>query len=114
MMTCSKPEQVNPRQAGWVRLELTVEVVARLLEQKQLCVADFRCLDCESKSCVWRMCLMNCAKNIKTEADTGCPCQGCGACERAESLAVQEVRIRMAADQPVNCITLQDDLKSGK
>lgn len=46
--------------SDYLRLEVSVETLSRLLASGQLCAADFRCLDCESKQCVWRLLLMNC------------------------------------------------------
>jgi hypothetical protein len=43
-----------------VRVEMTAETLGRLLAAGQVCAADLRCLDCESKKCIWRLCLMNC------------------------------------------------------
>ena len=73
-----------------IRLEMTPEVLYRLLASGALCAADFRCLDCESKTCVWRLCLMSC----KEEVGLG-GCRNCGGCpngKKARSTS-QEVRI---------------------
>jgi len=43
-----------------VRLEIDAIRLRELLSAGVLCAADFRCLDCESRQCVWRSCLMNC------------------------------------------------------
>jgi len=48
--------------ADRVRLEISADRLHGLLKMGALCAADFRCLDCESKQCVWRLCLMNCIK----------------------------------------------------
>lgn len=46
-----------------LRLEMSAATMRRLLENGQLSAADFRCLDCESKQCIWRLFLECCAKN---------------------------------------------------
>lgn len=63
---------------GCLRLELSAETLLRLLASGELCAADFRCLDCESKQCVWRLLLMSCEKTLN--AGTGCNgrCSECG------------------------------------
>ena len=63
---------------GCLRLELSAETLLRLLASGELCVADFRCLDCESKQCVWRLLLMSSEKTLN--AGTGCNgrCRECG------------------------------------
>ena len=40
-------------------LKIDERVIHRLMASGQLCVADFKCLDCESKACVWRIALEN-------------------------------------------------------
>ncbi len=63
-----------------LRLEVSAETLLRLLASGQLCAADFRCLDCESKQCVWRLLLMSCEKTLKP----GTACDGhCSTCSRA-------------------------------
>jgi hypothetical protein len=47
-----------------VRLEMSEDMLRRLLTAGQVCAADFRCLDCESKQCLWRLCLESCATNL--------------------------------------------------
>jgi len=70
---------------GCLRLEVSAEALLRLLASGQLCVADFRCLDCESKQCVWRLLLMSCEKTLN--AGTGCNgrCNECGGSRGGES-----------------------------
>jgi hypothetical protein len=45
-----------------VRVEISEEVLVRLLTQGQVCAADLRCLDCRSKQFLWRICLDCCLK----------------------------------------------------
>lgn len=44
-----------------VRLEMSEKTLKSLLTAGQVCAADFRCLDGESKQCLWRLCLETCA-----------------------------------------------------
>jgi hypothetical protein len=64
-----------------VRVEVEAETLNRLLAAGQVCAADFRCLDCESKRCIWRLCLINCASKLNsgkvTESDHKNLCQFC-------------------------------------
>ena len=59
--------------AATLRLELPVETLRRLLAGGLLCARDFRCLDCETKNCVWRLLLMNATRPIDPET----ACNGC-------------------------------------
>jgi hypothetical protein len=43
-----------------IRLEINAEKLRYLLNSGALCAADFRCLDCQSKQCVWKICLTDC------------------------------------------------------
>ena len=45
-----------------VKLEMTASTLKRLLETRQVCAADFRCLDCSSKECIKKLCLQTCLK----------------------------------------------------
>jgi hypothetical protein len=45
-----------------VRVEVTEATLLRLLTGGHACAADFHCLDCESKKCLWRLCLQSCKK----------------------------------------------------
>ncbi|RZB33401.1 MAG: hypothetical protein SRB2_04040 [Desulfobacteraceae bacterium Eth-SRB2] len=66
----------------WVRVEVDAKTLNRLLAAEQVCAADFRCLDCESKRCIWRLCLLNCTSRLKTgiatESDHENLCRFCG------------------------------------
>jgi hypothetical protein len=50
----------------WVRVHVDAKTLNRLIAAGQVCAADFRCLDCESKQCIWRLCLTNCASKLNT------------------------------------------------
>lgn len=43
-----------------IRLEINVEKLRQLLNAGVLCAANFRCLDCKSKQCIWQICLADC------------------------------------------------------
>ena len=47
-----------------VRVEMHEDMLKRLLAAGQVCAADFRCLDGESKQRLWRLCLECCAYNM--------------------------------------------------
>ncbi|HHH48680.1 MAG TPA: hypothetical protein ENK51_07325 [Gammaproteobacteria bacterium] len=47
-----------------VRLEISAEHLCHLLASRQLCAADFRCLDGESRSCVRALCQKNCSRYL--------------------------------------------------
>ena len=53
-----------------IRMQLNEQTLKRLLRSGELCAADFRCLDCESKACVWRLLLQQAAK----EEDSSLEC----------------------------------------
>ncbi len=61
-----------------VRLELEAGILQRLLDKGELCVSEFRCLDCNSKRCVWKLCLMNCGKHVKADSSQCRHCEHCG------------------------------------
>lgn len=67
---------------GRLRIEMAEETVYRLLEEGRVCVADFRCLDCRSKDCLWRLCIECCAKKTparRSESSTDeVFCLACG------------------------------------
>ena len=45
-------------------MEMTPKVLYQPLASGALCAADFRFLDCESKTCVGRLCLMSCKEEM--------------------------------------------------
>ena len=80
-----------------LRLELPFETLRRLLAGGLLCAQDFRCLDCETKSCVWRLLLMNATKSIDSEtACNGC-CDDCPNRRVPESATSRLPRITVEA-----------------
>ena len=54
---------MQPAKSNPIRVEITEETLLRLLAGGQVCAADFRCLDCKSKQCLWNLCLRSCAKS---------------------------------------------------
>ena len=50
-----------------VRVEVTEETLNRLLTRGQVCAADFRCLDCKSKKCLWQLCLKSCTARVMVD-----------------------------------------------
>ena len=71
-------EPAHPIGEDCLRLEIGAETLLRLMASGQLCAADFRCLDCESKHCVWRLLLMSCKKTLHTDSGCGGRCSECG------------------------------------
>ena len=48
-----------------VQIEIGIEKLESLFSKGQLCASDFRCLNCESKKCIWNLCLTSCAKRMQ-------------------------------------------------
>ena len=61
-----------------LRLEIGAQTLLRLIASGQLCASDFRCLDCESKHCVWRLLLMSCKETLHIDSGCGGRCSECG------------------------------------
>ena len=53
-----------------VRVEISTATVSRLLVEGQVCAAEFRCLDCRSKQCLWRLCLQSCACKVDPKMES--------------------------------------------
>lgn len=53
-----------------LKMQLNEQTLKRLLGSGLLCAADFRCLDCESKACVWRLLLQQAASEGQAHDDT--------------------------------------------
>lgn len=47
-----------------VNIAIPAEKLAKLIQQGQLCAADFSCLDTESKQQVWQLCLWSCKQRV--------------------------------------------------
>lgn len=56
-----KQTLIRDKEMEPIRLEINTEKLHYLLNSGALCAADFRCLDCQSKQCVWKLLLKNCA-----------------------------------------------------
>ncbi|MCH1920925.1 hypothetical protein L9G15_15985 [Shewanella sp. A3A] len=50
-----------------INLAISEEKLAKLILAGELCAADIKCLDKESKQAVWRLCLWCCAKRTSCE-----------------------------------------------
>jgi len=57
-----------------VRLELSADVLSKLLASGQVSVNNFRCLDRDSKQCVWQLLLDGLAQSSAQNGDT-CACR---------------------------------------
>ena len=58
-----------------VRVEIAEETLARLLTAGQVCAAELRCLDCQSKQCLWRICLESCARSLGKDFKNSTACK---------------------------------------
>ena len=47
---------------GAVQLEISIEKLESLFDRGELCAAEVRCLNCESKKLIWDLCLRSCVK----------------------------------------------------
>jgi len=64
-LACSadkKQTLIQDKKNGSIRLEISANKLRHLLNMGVLCAADFRCLDCKSKQCVWQICLADCVR----------------------------------------------------
>ena len=62
-----------------LRIEIDAVAIERMIESGILSASDMRCLNCESKKCVWNMCLKICSRRMKStdqmeEIDSLCTC----------------------------------------
>ncbi len=64
---------VNDEEAtNILRFEISTEKMNELLERHQICAADIRCLDANSKQCLKELCLKSCLCNtIYTDSESG-------------------------------------------
>lgn len=74
-----------------LRLELSTDTLLALLEAGHLAVADFRCLDCESKHCVRQLLLETCCRRLRSRQACSGNCDACSA-TRGDALAAQRQR----------------------
>ncbi len=54
-----------------LRLEMNENMMKHLLTTGQVCAADFRCLDGQSKQSLWRLCLESCALKVTGDSSKG-------------------------------------------
>ncbi|ACA86706.1 conserved hypothetical protein [Shewanella woodyi ATCC 51908] len=57
-----------------VNLSISADKLAKLIHSGELCAADFRCLDHESKQTVWQLCLLCCSKRVGCLNPCSTPC----------------------------------------
>ncbi len=50
-----------------LRFEISAEKMNELLAQRQICAADIRCLDSNSKRCLKNLCLKTCLYNLNSQ-----------------------------------------------
>ena len=78
-----------------VRVEVNEETLNRLLSSGQVCAAEFRCLDCKSKECLWHLCLKSCTNNlaavVKDRSALQDLNQGYGMCRKRECSGPERV-----------------------
>ena len=60
-----------------LRLEIPADTLLRLLANGQLCAADVRCLDFNSKKCLWRLLLVSIDKAINVVSGCNGRCSEC-------------------------------------
>ncbi|MEC4724011.1 hypothetical protein HWQ46_00395 [Shewanella sp. D64] len=47
-----------------VNLSISADKLAKLIQAGDICAADFRCLDSDSKQIVWQLCLLCCSQRV--------------------------------------------------
>ena len=57
-----KQEVTDADQDVTLKLEIKRSTLKRLLESKQVCASDFRCMDCITKRNIQELCLETCLK----------------------------------------------------
>ena len=60
-----------------LRVEISAATLSRLLALEQICAAEFRCLDCSSKQCLWKLCLESCACGVYPGKVSRAPANDC-------------------------------------
>ena len=74
---CGRPGEDDMPQAV-VQIQISAGKLESLFASGDLCVADIRCLDAESKASVWKMCLTSCANRMHCNFKGMKSCLGCG------------------------------------
>ncbi|MCF6204754.1 MAG: hypothetical protein L3J59_13980 [Methylococcaceae bacterium] len=60
-----KADFISREVSNVIRFEISAEKMNELLVQRQICAADIRCLDINSKQCLKKLCLKTCLYNAK-------------------------------------------------
>ncbi len=60
-----KTDFISREVGNVIRFEISAEKMNELLAQRQICAADIRCLDTNSKQCLKKLCLKTCLFNTK-------------------------------------------------
>ena len=60
----TKSKICDKKEIGVLRFEISSEKMNLLLFNHQICAADIRCLDANSKRCLKKLCLQTCLHNI--------------------------------------------------
>lgn len=60
------------QQQELIQLEISLEKLEQLFSKGEICAADIRCLNCESKNCVWNLCLNLCAARMSCKIEHVC------------------------------------------
>ena len=68
-----------------IRLEIDALVLERLLRNNQIHGEEFRCLDGDSKRCVWRLILSGCNRITGSEFTCDRRCDKCGVAYRPDA-----------------------------
>ncbi|OUS30284.1 hypothetical protein A9Q99_07370 [Gammaproteobacteria bacterium 45_16_T64] len=64
-MGCALPDLVLAQEiSNSVKLELSVDIIHYLIMNDLLSAQDFRCLDCESKYSIQKLCMQKCARRM--------------------------------------------------
>ena len=50
-----------------VQIEIGIEKLESLFNKGEVCATDFRCMNCESKKCIWNLCLTSCARRMQCD-----------------------------------------------
>ena len=50
-----------------IQLEVSLEKLESLFSKGEVCASDVHCLNCESKDCIWSMCLACCADRMNCQ-----------------------------------------------
>lgn len=48
-----------------VQIEIKIDKLESLFSKGEICATEIRCLNCESKKCIWSLCLTSCARRMQ-------------------------------------------------